>query len=132
MFYRSTYIEINDDKELNAIGNWTKLQVSSYVTPSGRQLITLRHGEFDCINKIPCDYFYASVVALCVPSFFMLLLSICIACFFCFEFGPSYCLLLPIAIVIPPLLPLFKIGGMYLLIFRPVHCGYGWDHEDVD
>ena len=107
MFYRSTYIEINDDKELNVIGNWTKLQVSSYVTPSGRQLITLRHGEFDCINKIPCGYFYASIVALCVPSFLMLLLGICFAA----ALRGTACLALPIIPVLPPLLPLFKIGG---------------------
>ena len=115
MFYRSTYIVINDDREPVVVGNWTRLQVSSFVTPSGRQLITLRHGEFDCINKIPCGYFYASIVALCVPSFLMLLSGICFAVLSCScrdtEVLGCLALALPITLVLPPLVPLFKIGG---------------------
>ena len=88
------------------------------MTPSGRQLITLRLGEFDCINKIPCGYFYASIVALCVPSFLMLLFGICglSVCFPIIRNGGcldclKHCMVLPIGLILPPLVPLIKIGS---------------------
>ena len=86
------------------------------MTPSGRQLITLRLGEFDCINKIPCSYFYASIVALCVPSFLMMLCGIPLFCLFhrngegCLD-CLKHCLVFPIGLVLPPLVPLIKIGS---------------------
>ena len=92
------------------------------MTPSGRQLITLRHGEFDCINNIPCGYFYASIVALFVPSFLMLLCGIPLSVFFiwksdngssgncCLDFLKT-CMVLAALVVLPPLVPLIKFAS---------------------
>ena len=111
MFYRSTYIVINDDWEPVVVGNWTKLQVSSFETSSGGQLMSLRLGDFDCINKTSCGYFYASIVALCMPPFLFAMYIGFFAkelffvhkyfkpCLFCF------------APLVTTLMPLFKVAG---------------------
>ena len=101
MFYRSTYIVIDDDWEPIVVGNWTKLKVNNFVTTTGTHFMALRHGEFDCINTIPCGYFYAAIVAICLPS---LLCGIAACILFnpcCFPFG----------LLFPPLLPLAYIAG---------------------
>ena len=103
MFYRSTYIVINDKEEAVVVGNWTKLQVSNFGMPNGTHLMTLRYGEFDCIN-VPCGYFYAAIVAVCLPSF---LVGIAL----CFGGEGCYKCLAPCVLVVPPLIPLVKIGG---------------------
>ena len=106
------------------VGNWTKLQVSSIVTPSGPRFISLSACdannslqltpcEFDCIKYqiAPCGYFYASIVALCMPSF---LFAMYIG-FFAKELFFSHNFLKPIifcfAPVVTTLMPLFKIAG---------------------
>ena len=95
------------------VGNWTKLQVSSFEPSSGGQLMSLRLGDFDCINKnkTSCGYFYASIVALCMPPFLFAMYIGFFAkelffvhkffkpCLFCF------------APLVTTLMPLFKVAG---------------------
>ena len=95
------------------VGNWTKLQVSSFVTPIGQRFMALRHGEFDCIkyNQVPCGYFYASIVALCMPSFlFAMYIGFCAREPFFIQNSLKPCLFC-FAPVVTTLMPLFKVAG---------------------